>query len=372
VLRLARSALLGLLAATSLLAPPARAQGTPGAAAPDSVFAPPRSGWLYVLPVISYSPETRFAFGGSAGRFYRLSEEPDSRPSTVSPLFIVTTEGQLMAWLFGDAWWGADAWNLAGMLGYSKFPTQYYGTGDDTPASAEEDVTPATFRTELDLKHRLASAFYLGVRLEVEQARVLEAEAGGQVDQGLVYGHQAGGLFGLGASASWDTRDFLFYPTRGWYHQLSATRYLDALGGDYVYTRTVADLRRYVSLGGSRVLALQAMGTFTSGGRAPFYHLAPLGLRGYFETRYLENHAVQGQVELRTVVWRWLGAVAFAGLGELGPTVAGLRLDEARPSYGLGLRFRVGGEGPDRTHIRLDFGFGEDDSAVYVNFAEAF
>ena len=29
----------------------------------------PRSGWLYVLPVIAYTPETKLILGASAGRF---------------------------------------------------------------------------------------------------------------------------------------------------------------------------------------------------------------------------------------------------------------------------------------------------------------
>ncbi len=358
---------LGALAAA---APAQEADVAPATA--DSVVQGSRGAWVFVLPVIAYAPETKFTLGATAGRSYRFSDDPRSRPSLFTPVFLVTTRSQLMLWLFGDVWWDDDAWHLAGMTGYSKFPTQFYGVGDDTPEAAEEDVTPTSARLDLSLERAVRPRFYFGPRFEWEHARIVEQADGGLIATGDIPGSTGADLCGLGLTASYDTRDALMYPTHGWFVSVGASRYLDILGGDFVYTRTGVDLRRYVSLGGTRVLALQATGTSLDHGQAPFQQLARLGLRGYFESRYLENNVALAQVELRTVLWKRLGAVVFAGASELAADRSGLRLDEARYAAGFGLRVRVGPDGPERTHIRFDYGIGEDDSGFYVNFGEAF
>ncbi len=361
-----------VLLALAALPSAAMAQEAAVSAPADTVFQGSRGAWVFVLPVIAYSPETKFTFGASAGRSYRFSDDPRSRPSMFTPVFLVTTNSQLMLWLFGDVWWANDAWHLSGMTGYSKYPTLFYGVGDDTPVEAEEDVTPATGRLDLSLMRAVRPRFYVGPRFEWEQAQILEREDGGLIDSGTVPGSEGADLCGLGLTASYDTRDALMYPTRGWFASLGASRYLDILGGDYVYTRTVVDLRRYLSLGGTRVLALQTMGTSLDHGQAPFQQLVRLGLRGYYETRYLENNVVLAQAEVRSVLWGRLGGVVFAGASELAATRDGLRLDEARYAAGVGLRVRVGPDGPERAHIRFDYGIGEDDSGFYINFGEAF
>jgi outer membrane protein assembly factor BamA len=330
----------------------------------------PRSGWLYVLPVIAYSPETALVFGGSAGRYYRLSETPDSRPTTAAPLALVTTKSQIILSLFTDAWWSHDRWHLASNLGYSKFPTQFYGVGDATDEAAEEDYTPRTGYFELEVTRRLLGALYLGGLLDVRNTSLRDLAEDGALVGGGVFGTAGGTLWGLGATASWDSRDAVFYPTRGWYNRLAVSRYLDVLGGDYVYTLTDASLTHYFPLGGRRVLAANVSGAFITGGRAPFYQLNRLSLRGYFEERYLETHVLRARLAFRTPVWRRLGAVVFTEIGEMASSLDGLRLDEALPSVGFGLRFNVGGA--DMANIRLDYGWGDGDSRLYIRFGEAF
>jgi len=353
----------------------AAAAAGPVPAAADTLGPPSlqRSGWLFILPAITYSPETKLAFGASASRFYRFGDDPAVRPTTVTPLALVTTQGQLILALFTDAWWDANRWHLVSNLGYRKFPTQFYGVGDAAPAAAEEDYTPDTAELRVEAKRRLRGAFYLGGIVDLRHTSISEREDGGLLDPGVgagaVYGADGGTSLGAGVSAAWDTRDAVFYPTRGWWHRVAVTRYLDVLGGDHVFTWTQASLARYWSLGEKRVLAARLSGDFI-GGRAPFYQLNRLMLRGYFEERYLENHVVRAQLEYRTGLWGRLGAAVFAGVGEMAASLDRLRLDEALPAGGFGLRFNVRGD--QTANLRLDFGFGDGESGVYISFGEAF
>ncbi len=288
----------------------------------------------------------------------------------MAPLALFTTSSQIILGLFTDAWWSADRWHLLSDLGFSKFPTQFYGVGDDTDAGAEEDYTPRTTNFTLEVTRNVLGALYLGALLDARHTSLRDFAAGGALETGAVFGSAGGTLWGLGATASWDSRDAVFYPTRGWFNRLAVSRYLDVLGGDFVYTLTDASLTHYVPLGGGRVLAANASGAFIAGGRAPFYQLNRLRLRGYFEERYLDNHVLRGQLEFRTPVWGALGAAVFAGVGEMASTLDRLRLDEARPVAGFGLRYNVGGE--QTANIRLDYGWGDGDSGLYVRFGEAF
>ncbi len=351
-------------------APSEAARIAPADSAANVAADAPRGGWLYVLPVIAYSPETKFVFGASAGRYHRFSDDPEARPTTFSPLALVTTNSQIILGMFTDAWWSEDRWHLANNLGYSKFPTQFYGVGDDTPSDAEEDYTPRTAYFELESTRNVIGALYLGGLLDARYTRMSDFEAGGALEDGTILGSDGGALWGFGATASWDSRDAVFFPTRGWYNRLAVARYLDVLGGDYVYTLTEASLARYVSLGGGRVLAASVSGEFIAGGAAPFYELNRLGLRGYFEERYLDNHVIRGQLEFRTPIWGPLGGAVFGGAGEMASTLDRLRLDETRPVVGFGLRYNVGGE--ETANIRLDYGWGDGDSGFYITFGEAF
>jgi outer membrane protein assembly factor BamA len=377
--RLARMSVLALVLAVSVLTGDAHAQtarrsDAARAAAPDSAAnvaaEAPDSGWLFVLPVVAYSPETKFAFGASAGRYYRFSDDPDARPTTTSPLLLLTTNNQLIAGLFTDAWWDHDRWHLAANLNYTRFPTEFYGIGDDTPESAEETFEPRTAVANIELQRRVKGALYLGGILDIKHTSVRDVEAGGLLDGGDITGADGGMLWGLGAAASWDSRDSVFWPAGGWYSRVAVVRYLDVLGGDHAYTWTDASVSRYWGLGRGWVLAGNVSGSLQTGGDVPFYQLSRLMLRGYFEERYRDRHVVRARAELRLPVRGRLGAAVFAGVGELASTVGGLRLDEARPSGGVGLRFNVGGD--DKAHLRLDFGWGDGDSGVYIRFGEAF
>ncbi len=361
------------LVVLGLLAPPAFAQvadvdslvgGEPGSP-------PPRSGLLYVLPVLAYSPETELAFGASTGFYLRLSDDPARRPSTFNPTIIVTTADQLMALIAGDVWWHDDTWHAAGMVGYLKFPTRFYGLGDDTREADEETLTPHYPRADVTVSRALARGLYLGARLEWEHVRITGTGESSFLRSGAVTGADGGTLVGVGAVLTYDTRDALFYPTRGWLHQLGVSRYAPGLGSDFAYTRTTLDLRRFLSLGGTRVVACQVLVSVLGAGTAPFYQLQRIGLRGYYETRYLTTHVALVQAELRTVLRGRLGAVVFAGAAEVGDGWDALRLREVRPAAGFGLRVRVGGEA-DRSNLRFDFGFGRGDAGFYVNFGEAF
>jgi outer membrane protein assembly factor BamA len=145
------------------------------------------------------------------------------------------------------------------------------------------------------------------------------------------------------------------------------------LGADFEFNQTTLDLRRYLPIGESRVVALRALG-IASGGTVPFQLMPQLGgdqlLRGYFGGRFRERQLLAAQAEFRSRVWKRLGLVAFAAAGQVARDLDGLGIDRFRYSGGLGLRFLLISQ--EGMNLRADFGFGEDQSAFYIGFGEVF
>jgi hypothetical protein len=121
------------------------------------------------------------------------------------------------------------------------------------------------------------------------------------------------------------------------------------------------------------VLAYRAFGKFTAG-RVPFFDLAFFGthndLRGYPGGQYVDKMMIATQAEYRWRFWGKWGMVAFAGIGEVAPTLSEFGAGNLLPSVGAGLRYMV--SEANRVNISVDYARGKDGDAVYFYIGEAF
>ena len=333
-----------------------------------------RSG-LIPIPVLSYTPETKLAFGAAAQYYYRpASAAIDARPSTLTPLLVYTTEDQIVAALFADLWFRQETLNLAGYIGYSEFPDKFYGIGNDTSEDDEEDYTPRYLRLRGRIQKRLVADFRLGLGYEYEHSTFEEVEADGLLSSGGVRGGEGGKVAGATVLASWDTRDNIFAASSGSFHQLTATFYEEDLGSDYGFAKYMLDVRGYIPTRTDHVLALQGFVGIESG-EPPFQHLFLFGgeemMRGYFLGRFRDEAMILVQAEYRIVpVWWRFGAVLFAGVGDVAAELGDFVLSDMKYSLGGGIRVVLNRQ--ERIALRLDFGFGEDTSGFYITLGEAF
>ena len=332
-----------------------------------------RSGWLF-FPILFYSPETKTGFGAGVGYFFR---EPGSatasRPSTILSNFIYTQKKQIVTNLLADLYLKDEAYNLSGQFTYLKFPDKFYGIGNDTADDAEEDFTPEQMQILIKTQIRLLPGLYLGPLYEFYKSELLVIENEGLLASGDILGSEGGKASCLGVQANLDTRDNVYYPSKGGYHQLSASLFSDDLGGDYNFKRYIADLRQYVPVFSSHVLAFQAYGRSTNGD-VPFQLLSRLGgsvmMRGYYEGRYRAYDALIFQTEYRFPAWRRFGLAVFAGIGDVSSKMTKLRMRDFKVSLGFGVRYLFVPE--EKINLRFDFGFGKGTSGFYIDFTEAF
>jgi len=332
-------------------------------------------GSTVVLPVLGYTPDTGLLFGGSLLRFFYLDPPGQGvRPSVFSPLFIYSLKNQIMVSAGTDLNWGRGRHHAGIMPRYLKFPDQFYGIGRDTRAGDEEDYTPEELALDLMYERSVLSEFRLGIDYRIQRHRLKKVEPDGMLSTGEIIGTEAVTLSAPGIHLVWDNRDHTWAPRRGYWLQGGLDFYEQALGSDLTYTRANVDLRAYLPLGGRSTLAIQlAMASLN--GEVPFFDLPSLGgyegLRGYKGGRYRDQVRLLTRLEYRSgPFWGRLGAVAFAGIGDVSPDVSRLTFSRQLWVSGFGLRYVL--VPAEQVNLRVDFGFGHGDSGFFLSLGEAF
>jgi len=336
---------------------------------------------LVPMPILFRQPETGTGFGSAATYFFRLGAPEDvsgSRPpspSTITAVAIYTTRSQVIAAIEPNLRLRGDRLRIGGALEFVRFPTSFWGVGNDTGDEMEESYTTRAVNLEAGALRELRKGWYAGLVGRYARRKLSDLEPGGLLDRGAVPGTDGNQILGLGAALSRDTRDRSTNPGSGGFHQLRVIRFTSALGSDFDYTQFSLDLRRYLPLAPGGVLALRAMGESLTGA-APFDVFPQLGgaelLRGYYGGRFRDMSLVALQAELRRhVAWRF-GVVGFGALGQVAPGVADLRLDGMKAAVGAGLRFAINES--EGLNIRADYGWGLETGTrgFYLSLGEVF
>ena len=149
----------------------------------------------------------------------------------------------------------------------------------------------------------------------------------------------------------------------GFYHWIELERAGHGLGGDFGYTRALADLRSVLRLSPTATLALRAAGGTTATGVLPaqkeFTTGGVDGLRAHAFAQYRGNQLLLAQAEYTTALWRVRPRGCDAGLHAIAFVDAGRAWDDAGHAWE-----------PARQHLQVDGGFGlatsEDNLRVYA------
>jgi hypothetical protein len=149
----------------------------------------------------------------------------------------------------------------------------------------------------------------------------------------------------------------------GFYHWVELEHAGYGMGGDFDYTRALADLRSVVRLSPTATLALRAVGGTTVAGALPaqkeFTAGGVDGLRAHAFGQYRGNQLLLAQAEYATALWRVRPRGFDAGLHAIAFVDAGRAWDDP------GRAWRPSGQ-----HLQVDGGLGlttsEDNLRVYV------
>lgn len=341
----------------------------------DTTAVSAKGSWI-VLPVVYYSPETRFGFGALGMHLFKFKGADSlTRTSNVQAYVLYTLNKQLMISPKYTLFSNGERYMLTGNLGYFKFPQLYYGIGSDLPLENEELVDYTYFRAENKFLKKLRPQIFGGLQWNYYSMFDVDSDPEGVLASTKPAGWRGYRTSGVGLVMAYDTRDIVVNPTAGAFFELTSTHNLKALGSQYKFSRYSLDARKYYTINKkNHILALQAIGQFTTG-EVPFLEVPGLGneiiMRGYYEGRYREKQYIAAQAEYRMPLFWRIGAVAFAGVGDVAPSLGDFSFSSLKPSYGIGGRFMI--DQAERVNIRVDYGWGKGKSSgFYLEITEAF
>jgi outer membrane protein assembly factor BamA len=334
----------------------------------------PRKRYFFAVPILAYRPETRWMLGLSLSHIFR-SRQSDSvtRPSTIRLNVTYTQNDQSSIRPYIDYFSAANKWNVRAIYTYTDFAEYYWGIGNTTPSDNRELYHFKSSKLNAKISRQIFPGVYAGIQYVVDQMFQMRYEDNSNLLKSGVTGFRGSYVSGAGPVIFFDNRDNIYFPSKGFFIELSNSNFNSVLGSHYTYNNVLADARKYVSWGGENVIATQAYMNLNFGD-APFRQIGTIGsdmlMRGYYNGRYRDQHAWGFQTELRKQIWGPLLLTAFVGAGNVGANASNL-FQNIKPNAGIGARFKAIPR--EKFNIRLDYGWGSGGiSAFYVTMGEAF
>ena len=341
----------------------------------DSVLNLPAMG----IPVINYSPESTWEFGAAAQGYFRLPNQERTSILQLDGTYSLNHQWYINAQ--GNLYFGKKnnttpsystttqpTWQLQFRAGYSNRPATYYGTYNDPHFANEGNTGIGMLRkgTPYELQRgylTIQAPIYIGKHFALgPMADMLIAQF---AIENIYTTSDPLVQIGLGAVAQYDTRDNVFYPTRGIFFKASAaaawTNRRDIPQGQQATINGLlaADLRQYISLPHDLVIAWQLKGQLMLSD----YHISHLtlypmlprlggqdGLRGINSDMFRDDIMMALQAELRIPIWSIFRATVFAGIGDV-YDFHNWHWTIPKVGYGLGLRAAIN---KAKVNIRFD------------------
>jgi len=334
---------------------------------------------FFLLPLLYYTPDTRFAYGAAGVYYFNTAKllRPDDHPTRLSYVRLLgdyTQNQQFDLWANWNVFTDQEQWLFKGDLRYRRFPDSFYGVGNDTKDEDREKYSYDYYSVKALFMKRLGENTFSGFDLLFENEYNFSYEdPDGILAQNQVEGANGGLGAAIGSVFTYDSRDNVVNAFSGQYAQFAAYFFLPELGSDFDFSYLDAIYNTYHEISPGHVLATNAVAQFNFG-EVPFLDMAKVGnddlLRGYARNRFRDDHFIAAQTEYRFPVYKRLGAVAFAGIGDVFSMPADLSLEYLKYSYGAGLRFTINKN--ERLNVRFDYGFGRGENTFYFLVTEAF
>lgn len=333
----------------------------------------PRKRYILPFPIVVYKPETRWMVGVSVTSIYHANKDSVTRPSYVRFNIAYSQNEQFSLRPNLEHFTKGNKFNIRGSYSYTNFIENFWGVGRNSKESTKELFSFRQHKANLKVAYQAIPHFFVGLQYGMENLYDVNRLQGGLLETGNLTGSNGYFVSGFGATMYFDDRDQVYYPLKGQIIELSNVFYGKVFGSEHNFLNMTLDARKYIGLWKENVLAMQGFVNLNEGS-IPFRMMGVIGndvfMRGYYNGRFRDNHAMAFQAELRKTIWGPVGCVVFAGGGTVAPTEGDL-FSGIKPNYGLGLRVRVVRK--ERVNARFDYGFGAGGlSALYIGLNEAF
>lgn len=334
----------------------------------------------------SYSPELEVLISAGGLMTFSLQKENPLVSRSSIPFSIgYSSNGSLTGNIRANIFGRNDKWRLIVDYWFKKMPDHYWGVGYDNAVNIpKSDSTTRYDRNWLKFTARLGFSikkhFYFGPILDINETKASNINEIMAEDPDYLLTGPNSRNSGIGFLLQFDSRDFATNAYKGVYLNLEYIFYGEYLGGENGFTLRGLDYRQYVQLKERHILAWEIKSQWVTSD-SPWTEKSMIGspwdLRGYFWGRFRDNFMTFALVEYRHMFGRKKpnkagnyksrsGFALWTGHGAIAPEITN-NLSWI-PNVGVGYRFEV----QDRMNLRIDYGIGIDNSAVYFSFNEAF
>ncbi|OIV41102.1 BamA/TamA family outer membrane protein [Flavobacterium johnsoniae] len=317
-----------------------------------------------VMPYINYNRTLDFMFGAIPMMMYRIDKTDTISPKSLSGLSAVyTTNKSYFIASFNKLYFKEDLWRAQLFLAVGNENAQYYVDDVDVP----DFYNYGTKRTiaSFSLQRKLIKSLYAGLGYSYSHYNTNYED---NIEPASVTHTN-----GLQLIMMYDTRDAVYYPTKGNKVKLRWLTYPEWIGNDESANKILSEYDKYFPFrNGTDVLAARFSGKFGLGNIA-FEQQVTIGgndIRGYSEGKYRGDGLMALQAEYRYNFNKKMGLVGFAGVA----TIYGSQTKDfdwgLYPGVGVGYRYRAFKN--EKFNIGLDGAVGKGDWGLYFRIGEAF
>ena len=324
---------------------------------------------LLVVPIVNYSSDTGFGGGIVALKSYHSSEK---QVSTVQLVVLYTEKKQFQTITKWEHHFRNTRDRLIVQLGYIKYPTRFFGLGNNTSNDDPEKYTPEYVEGRFSYEKSAISHLKIKMIFLFRNQALIKSEPDGKIESSSVPWSRGRFDAGPGIGILWDSRDNTYAAKRGMFAKIEYRGImLQNEGGAFNFISWEA--RKFFNPFSDLVLAYMFR-LEDCRGDTPFYLLADIGgenrLRGYEYSRFIAKKAILFQHDVRFPIWGSFGGAVFIATGRVADAMSDLFSGTYHNAYGAGLRYFINKE--DNLVLRLDTAYGSDSRGVYLTLSEAF
>ena len=332
---------------------------------------------IIAFPIVFYSSDTSVGFGASAVLHKEhYKDEYVSKSNSLALVFFYTLRNQLLNANVGNLYWDHANWHWKSKLVFKKYPTDFYGIGNDTRTSAHEVFEPFTFQFENSVNRRIWKSFYAGISLSQGYHMLVKLKKNGLAEKYFEDHKKEGFISGIGLRLSYDSTDDSFFPTTGSSAEAVYQYFPFWLGSKYSFSRVFIDGRTFIKIPVPKFESVLGFQLLFEGvkGTVPLSFLPTIGskdmMRGYIGDRFRDNYMLAAQTEWRfPIYWRFGGTLFFAA-GKVQHNFTDFIFQDIKYGGGFGIRVQLAKK--KKINLRFDMGFTPEGYKFYFNLLEAF
>lgn len=279
-----------------------------------------------------------------------------------------------------------DKNRVSGDIWMKDMPDNYWGVGYDAAKNPSKPDSTTSYRRNwwqiyLKYVHQFKDNIFAGLLFDYNRTKATNLSNEMALDPNVINDQTDIRNWSVGLLFQYDSRDVTINAYEGVFFEFSSNFYRSEGFEKPNYQIVVFDYRQYQQIvRPGRTLAWQIK-TRIGRDNVPWPEMSQLGtpfdLRGYRWGRYRDKTMLFGIAEYRHMFMRKtprkdgsmmskFGFVTWLGTGSIGD--AFIDMVNWLPNAGVGLRFEI----QERMNARFDFGIGNDTSAFYISFNEAF